>query len=323
MVAVTALDRPDVEILFEGFSPAYVSSGHIVYGAAFSSAKLFAVPFELDTLQTIGASVPVVDDAYVENNFSYFYMGADGQGSAVNLWAYDLARGTRIRVDSDPNNLFIPRWTPDGASLTYANTRGDVLLKAADGTGDAEVLVAGDNSTQFPMSWSADGTLVFARLGASKQWDLWTRSSDGVLLSLIATSANERAAAISPNSQWIAYQSDETGLTEIYVQPFKGAGSRILVSTAGGKAPVWARNGREPFYRQQSAMMVVPVSNDVFGKPEMLFDGPFLADNAGHPSYDVALDGERFLMIRTAQETMRQLKVVLNFDEELKRRVPR
>ena len=55
----------------------------------------------------------------------------------------------------------------------------------------------------------------------------------------------------------------------------------------------------------------------------MLFDGPFLADNAGHPSYDVALDGERFLMIRTAQETMRQLKVVLNFDEELKRRVPR
>ena len=372
LVAVTTLDRTGVEILFDGFSPAYVPSGHIVYGAAFSSAELFAIPFELDTLQTNGASVQVVDDAYVQNAFPYFYMGADGTlvyaasppalqtvvwvhrdgevdvvaeldrsyhtlrlspdgkafaadgagGSLVDLWAHDLVRGTRIRVGSDPYNLLLPRWTPDGASLAYGNTRGELLLKAADGTGDVEVLVAGDGAQQWPLSWSADGTLVFARL-VEGQWDIWTRSSDGVLASLFATSANERAAAISPSGRFIAYQSDESGLEEIYVQPLKGAGSRILISSAGGKAPVWARNGQELFYRQQSAMMVVTVENGAFGKPEMLFDGPFLVDNAGHPSYDVGLDGERFLMIRISQESMRQLKVVLNFDEELKQRVPR
>jgi len=101
---------------------------------------------------------------------------------------------------------------------------------------------------------------------------------------------------------------------------------RVLVSTAGGKEPVFSSDGRELFYRQGTALAAVPIAAGPalqVGKSEVLFDGPYQADVAGHPAYDVAPDGKRFLMIRNENAGKIDLHVVLNLGEELKARVPR
>lgn len=101
---------------------------------------------------------------------------------------------------------------------------------------------------------------------------------------------------------------------------------RVLVSTAGGKEPVFSSDGRELFYRQGTALVAVPIATGPtlqVGKPEVLFNGPYQADAAGHSAYDVAPDGKRFLMIRNEGAGEIDLHVVLNLGEELKAEVPR
>lgn len=105
-----------------------------------------------------------------------------------------------------------------------------------------------------------------------------------------------------------------------------GPGARYLISTNGGREPVWSRDGRELFYRENTALLAVSVeTRGSFraGTPKLLFDGPYQADSTGHASYDVSPDGRRFLMIRNEEGGLTELRVVLNFAEELKKRVPK
>jgi serine/threonine-protein kinase len=155
--------------------------------------------------------------------------------------------------------------------------------------------------------------------------DVWVRSHDGSLHAFLVTPASETAPAFSPNGKWLAYQSDTSGRVEIYVQPFPGPGTRHLISTQGGKEPVWSRDGRELFYRESARLMAVSVeTGDSFraGVPALLFDGPYQFDTTGHASYDVSADGEKFLMIRNPEGVITELRVVLNFAEELKALAP-
>ena len=135
------------------------------------------------------------------------------------------------------------------------------------------------------------------------------------------TPANENAPVFSPNGRWMAYLSDASGRNEIYVQPFPGPGTRVLVSTEGGTAPVWSPNGRELFYRAGTALMSAAVrAGNRFeaDKPSLVLDGPYQSDSTGHPSYDVARTGERFLMLRT-ESSLGEIRVVLGWSEALKR----
>ena len=213
-----------------------------------------------------------------------------------------------------------PRFAPDGGSIAYS-TSAEILVKASDGTGDSLPVVDRDERQGEP-SWSSDGTLlVYTDSGASTGDDIWVLPRGEAPRPVVATSANERAPALAPNGKWIAYQSDASGRAEIYVQPFSGPGARQLISTNGGREPVWSRDGRELFYRESSAVMAVAVERgDSFraGAPKLLFDGPYLNDLTGHASYDVSPDGRRFLMIRNQEGGLAELRVVVNFPEELK-----
>ncbi len=127
----------------------------------------------------------------------------------------------------------------------------------------------------------------------------------------------------SPDGHWIAYESDESGRMEIYVQPFPGPGGKWQVSTNGGTRPVWARNGRELFYRSGEKMVVVPVETQPAfkaGTPRVVFEHPYW--HTGH-DYDVTADG-RFIMIKKSEQQAAptQVNVVLNWFEELKRQAP-
>src|SRR5262249_54175027 len=124
------------------------------------------------------------------------------------------------------------------------------------------------------------------------------------------------------------YESDESGRHEIYVRPFPGPGGKWPISTEGGTEPVWARNGRELFYRNGDKMMAAAIETKAIfaaAKPRLLFEGYYRTGIYTFlQNYDVSLDGQRFLMIKASEQesSARQINVVLNWFEDLKERVP-
>jgi serine/threonine-protein kinase len=185
--------------------------------------------------------------------------------------------------------------------------------------------------------------LVFTqRLGpaASINRDIWSLTlGDPVPAArpFVTSPSDEPSAEISPDGRYLAYQSDQSGRSEIYVQPFPGMGRRELVSIDGGSQPAWARSGRELFFvapgpGRTFRMMVVDIRlGDVFtvGKPRVLWEAMsqrYPAGTGGR-TYDVAPDGRRFLMTQQrddgSQPPITQVVLVQNWLEELKRLAPR
>ena len=138
-------------------------------------------------------------------------------------------------------------------------------------------------------------------------------------------------AAVSPNGRWMAYTSDVSGRFEIYVKRYPELGNRQLISTGGGRIPLWSRDGQELFFASLDGrqMLAVPVQSGttlVAGRPQVLFELPMLVATAGNRPYDIAPDG-RFLIIRSGQAdvpggTASNIILVQNWFEELKRLVP-
>ena len=132
----------------------------------------------------------------------------------------------------------MPLWAPSGREVVFSGGSG-IYTKAADGTGAEQLLFAREH-TSWPLSWSPDGRfLAVTETHPETKWDIWLLASEGDPIPFSVTTANENAAAFSPDGEWIAYQSDQSGQSEIYVQPFPGPGTRVAVSTQGGTEPVW------------------------------------------------------------------------------------
>ncbi len=258
--------------------------------------------------------------------------------SGGDIWVYDMGRQTLSRLTFAPETDETPVWTPDGKWVTFAGDRDGVrnlLRRVADGSEEEEQLVTLQGHAHAN-SWSPDGQVLVFGMGpietASEGIWLLPLEGDRKPTLLLKTPFNVYASRLSQDGHWIAYASDESGRSEIYVQPFPGLGGKWQISTAGGGHAVWARNGRELFYQDGDKMMVVEVTtqpNFSAGSPKVLFEGQFLTSGvgmtgSGNTSYDVAPDGQRFVMIKESEEQQesRQIKVVLNWFEELKRLVP-
>ncbi len=191
-----------------------------------------------------------------------------------------------------------------------------------------------------PGSWSPDGeTLVYFRYLPSQpenDKDIWivARNGDREPRPLVATRAGELGPAISPDGEWLAYVSDESGQWEIYVQPFPDGGERHQVSTAGGTRPVWSPDGRSIYYRAiEGGQFAVPIlTAPVTTKPRfragaahVLFEELYEEGTyRWGPNFDIAPDGKSFVMI-TPDESWRkttEVKLVLNWFEELQKLAP-
>jgi hypothetical protein len=121
----------------------------------------------------------------------------------------------------------------------------------------------------------------------------------------------------------MAYVSDETGEYQVYVVPFPGPGPRVAVSIEGGLSPIWAPSGREIFFRRGGKVLAATVTREPeldIGQPVELFDGPYTLDLRGHQRYDVAPDGQQFLMVENGDDF--RVVIVLNWFEELNQLVP-
>jgi hypothetical protein len=200
----------------------------------------------------------------------------------------------------------------------------NIHRQAVDGARPPERLV-NNQYAQSAQAVSPDGTLVYAENDAQGDRNLWSVRLEGERKPqpLIQTPAREVFADFSPDGRWLTYVNDASGRYEVYVMRADGTGERRQVSTEGGVEPRWSARGDELFYRYGETWMVVPVTQGTAftaGRPQKLFEGPF--PNVPGYSYDVSPDGKRFLMAREAKtESRTQIRVVLNWHEELKQRV--
>jgi serine/threonine-protein kinase len=251
-----------------------------------------------------------------------------------DIWVYDLARRTLTKLTyGSLNNA--ATWRPDGKRVAFRNRNpsgeNGIFWAPADGSGPAEQLLA-TGGPATPVSWLPDGgALLF--YGAAEHAGIWVLP---IQRSPTDSAPTPRAAVkgasnpqVSPDGRWLAYQSSESGIVQVYVQSFPGLIGKWQISTDGGDSPRWSRNGRELFYRHGQNMMAVDIeTGDGFraGTPKVLFEGRYLGGPVGmQPAigYDVSPDGKRFLMIKAESEpNAGQLEVVENWFGELRRQVP-
>jgi Tol biopolymer transport system component len=251
----------------------------------------------------------------------------------AQTWVYDLSRDTLTRLTFGGNYNPVSAWTPDGKRIAFeSNGEGhlNIFWQLADGSGGLERLTTSED-IQAPMSWSPDGQLLaFNEINPSTGQDIWVlRMSDHTAQPFLRTPFNEASPRFSPDGHWLAYISDESGRYEVFVQAYPGPGGKYQISTEGGTEPVWNPNGRELFYRRGDKMMVVEIATQpgfAAGKPRMLFEGRYKLAPVPFDNYDVSADGQRFLMLKPIEQTsssaLTQINVVLNWFEELNRRVP-
>jgi serine/threonine-protein kinase len=260
------------------------------------------------------------------------------EGSRRDIWIYDFATEALARATFDGASD-APTWTPDGKRLVFSSTkdgRRQIYWQPADGTGQPELLVADEHSV-WAGNWSPDGrTLAYTRQPPTDRNDIGllrlTPSPKADLI--ISSDAPEQFPRISPDGKWLAYAAWEAGQTQgwdVYVMGLPVKGGKRQVSIDGGGRPVWRRDGRELFYRRGSQFMVVSTDSlpGGLGKPRPLPMPVRAAQNGrtdfyGPAGYDVSLDGERLLIVQETDEesASRRIHIVLNWHEELKRRVP-
>jgi Tol biopolymer transport system component len=264
-----------------------------------------------------------------------------GRGSG-DISIVDLVRGGRVplthgdRVQGG-NLSAIATWSHDQRHVTFSSSTqpDEYRLEqiTADGTARREVLLSITGKLVQPGSWSHDGrTMVFysgSSFGTGGERDLHVFDAQRkVMEPLLVTKFREVAPQLSPDSKWVAFVSDMSGRQEVYVMRFPERTDLTPVSSGGGTEPVWAKNGRELFYRNGKHMISVSFAGEtkpVLGQRKTLFESEHRHDpsvSGAVPNYDVAADG-RFLMVEgpPAAEGI-DLSVVVNWTEELKRLAP-
>ena len=237
-------------------------------------------------------------------------------GAPGDVWTFDVSRGTLTRVATDDANDTQPLWTPDGQRLVFASDRDGPLglyWKQANGSGAAEPLLPREESfAVIPETWSSDGTqLLFtdALTGGGLTTErggranIWTLSvSDGAASTLVEMDSNEGHADVSPDGAWVAFHSDLSGRPEIYIDAYPALGQRTLISTDGGRAPLWSPDGRELFFLTVDGQQIQGVTIDTapaltIGPARVLAEGNFLPSLGPERPYDVTPDGQAFVVI--------------------------
>jgi dipeptidyl aminopeptidase/acylaminoacyl peptidase len=250
----------------------------------------------------------------------------DDDSGNRDLWIHDLDRGVASRFTFDPAVDSNPLWSPDATQIVFSSTRDEkrgLYRKDASGVGAAELLLEVDDGAN-PNSWSSDGRfLLYNTRGADTSWDIWALPMDGSgePFPVLKSEFFEVRPSFSPDGKWFAYESNESGRSEIYVRQFPGPGGQWQVSTDGGSEPMWSAVGNEVIFLDVGGnLSVVPVETGATftaGLPEVLFD-PVVFPTLQRNRYLAASDGERFLVLATMSgESIRPTTVVLNWSAGL------
>jgi len=237
----------------------------------------------------------------------------DRAAGSFDVWTVEWQRGIFSRFTSNPASDNGPIWSPDSTTIAFNSNRGgiyDIYSKTVGGAGTEKLLYHSTNYKQAD-DWSPDGRyILFEEINPKTNCDLMILPlADQKAYAYLQSEFNEAHAQFSPDGKWIAYVTDETGRSEIYVQRFPiVAGTKRQVSTAGGDQPIWRKDQKELYYlAADGKLMALPIqTNGTFepGVPTALFDTHFsyntLTSSETH-QYDVTADGQRFMLDNLAK----------------------
>jgi serine/threonine-protein kinase len=378
-------DEADIEVLdletgvrktlVEGASfGRYATSGHLLFAR---SGKLFAVAFDLGSLEVTGAPTVVA-----ESIFHHYPSGSAGYsvspgGSFVKLpgieqprhdlvevrpdgsvqllwqpeqevtsvraspdgatlallvesdvWLLERERSLMTRLTSSMNVTGGLTWSPDGSRLAFAaQPRGlslpNPFMVPASGESEPVRLIA-DDLSRSPISWSWENQIT---LSDDRDVFVLPLESDGEVRALLNSDFLERDAEFSPDGRLLAYASNESGDFEVYVRRMKEPVEKRRVSTAGGLAPTWSRDGNELYFLSEGSLMVTRVTQDSglqTGRPQALLAGPFSRPSFGSRRfYDPLVDPRSFVLLRPRDAPRAPAPVLtLNWLSELRRLAP-
>jgi eukaryotic-like serine/threonine-protein kinase len=224
-------------------------------------------------------------------------------GNYPGLWIYDIASGIGRKIVSVG---MAPVWSPDGTRIAFTSLGpeakgGEVALRIKQvDAGNETTILESFRDYYWAEDWSRDGRFLSVRTIVAtglRNYQLWVLDTKGdQRITPFVTDGNNSDSRFSPDGRWIAYASDESGTSEVYVRAFPVPGGKWQISTAGGSSPRWRGDGRELFYAgNDDKMIAVPVSSDAAfhaGSPVPLFSSPNLSDEY----YDVSSDGNRFIV---------------------------
>jgi Tol biopolymer transport system component len=292
--------------------------GTLVYRTGEVTDRMVWVDRGGKELETLGDPAQYHDPAISPDGRRLAFDMVDPRAGRFDVWIRDLARGVTSRLSFSKGDAFAPLWSPDGGRVVYtADT--DLVEKAADGQGAETPLVKSDE-LKIPSDWTRDGRYIaFASQAKDTKWDIWMLPTfgDRKPFPWLKTTYAEIWPVFSPDGRYVAYQSNESGRYEVYVQSFPGPGGKWQISSAGGTEPHWRADGKELYYRSaDQKLMAVEVTTGATleaGVAKALFPVRLetgLARNRFLP----AKDGQRFLLVASpAREAMSPTTIVLNW----------
>jgi eukaryotic-like serine/threonine-protein kinase len=275
-------------------------------------------------------------------------LSPDGTRAAVtrvdpmpSLWLVDFSRGTSTRFTFGPSGAGFGTWSPDGSRIIFSGnltagltTVTDLYQKLASGVKGEELLLKSSES-KYPTSWSRDGRFLLYGTPdpKTKKRELWVLPVEGDKkpFPFLQTEFNNDQGQFSPDGRWVAYTSDESGRSEIYVRTFSPdstaaaseTGGKWLISTGGGVEPRWRGDGKALYYLapDRNVMAIEIATDPVFlaGAPKALFQSPPSTVSTRLRSWELAPDGKRFLFAVPTEQGQTPFTVALNWQSGLKK----
>ena len=293
-------------LLARGLRAPSLFDGHVISGSREMLAfREGASSQQLTRVDRSGAHQQAVD---VPASMVNFRVSPDGRSLLAaspltdisGVWVVDLARGQWTRLAADG---IAPLWSPDGSRVAYTSRAGhDIYVRRVTDDAGTQPVVR-DQTVKVLNEWSRDGRhIVYAEHSTATKLDLWLLPLDGgPARPLLNTSFNEAQARLSPDGRWMAYVSDESGTSEVYVRRYPAMDDPQVISAGGGGQPQWRADQKELFYlAQDRSLMAVAVNGSEslsYGPPRRLFRTSIgTAPSAARDSYAVMSDGQSFLI---------------------------
>ena len=244
------------------------------------------------------------------------YEQLDPEMHTGDIWMLDVVRGTPTRLTTDPGWDWMPTWSPDGRAIIFGRD-GRIYRIAPDGDESEELFDVGRVGTEAALS--GDGRyLVYA---AGQDLWAWPVSGDAEPIRVVDRDGEEVNPRVSPDGRWVAYQSNQSGSAEVYIELFPQGGGRVPVSAGGGTQPLWRGDGRELYYVDPGGRLMAAslsgAEQPEVASTQVLADAKIISTSNRRFHFSPTADGERFLVTTVEDGESASITVVLNWTSQL------